>query len=97
MDAAYAPESIQGLNVKAAIGWVRNHYTLAENPGMGKSGLFYYYTTFAKAMDAFGEDPFVDSKGQKHAWRMELFQALLRISPTRRRRITMARTALLSR
>lgn len=72
----YAGVGKDDPRVKAAIGWVRNHYTLEENSGLGKSGLYYYYTTFAKAMDAFGEDPFVDSKGQKHAWRTELFQAL---------------------
>ena len=62
--------------VVAAVKWVRQHYTLEENPGMGKAGLYYYYHTFAKAMDALGEDPFEDAKGVKHDWRLELFQAL---------------------
>lgn len=62
--------------VKAAIDWIRNHYTLDENPGMGKAGLFYYYHTFGKAMTALGEDRFADAKGTKHAWRRELFDAL---------------------
>jgi squalene-hopene/tetraprenyl-beta-curcumene cyclase len=62
--------------VKAAVGWIRRNYTLAENPGMGKAGLYYYYHTFAKAMDALGEDPFVDAKGKKHSWRRELFLEL---------------------
>ncbi len=62
--------------VKSAVAWCRKHYTLDENPGMGKNGLYYYYHTFAKAMDALGEDPFVDAKGVKHDWRLELFQAL---------------------
>jgi squalene-hopene/tetraprenyl-beta-curcumene cyclase len=30
----------------------------------------------AKALDALGEDPFVDAKGKKHEWRKELFQEL---------------------
>jgi squalene-hopene/tetraprenyl-beta-curcumene cyclase len=38
--------------------------------------LFYYYHTFAKAMRALGEDPFVDAKGTKHDWRAELFEAI---------------------
>ncbi|HZZ80662.1 MAG TPA: prenyltransferase/squalene oxidase repeat-containing protein [Gemmataceae bacterium] len=62
--------------VKAATGWIRKHYTLQENPGMGKAALYYYYHTMAKALDALGEDPFVDSKGTKHEWRKELFQEL---------------------
>ena len=59
----YAGVSKDDPRVKAAIAWIRKHYTVTENPGQGQSGLFYYYHTFAKAMDALGEDPFVDAKG----------------------------------
>ena len=72
----YAGVSKADPRVKAAIGWIRRHYTLAENPGMGKAGLFYYYHTFAKAMDALGENPFVDAAGKKHDWKQELFDTL---------------------
>ena len=74
----YAGVSKDDPRVKAAIGWVRRHYTLEENPGMGKAGLYYYYHTFGKAMTALGEDPFMDAKGTAHAWRSELLQALRR-------------------
>ena len=72
----YAGVKKDDPRVVAAIGWVRAHYTLEENPGMGKAGLFYYYQTFGKAMDAYGDDLFEDAKGKKHDWRMELFQQL---------------------
>jgi Squalene-hopene cyclase C-terminal domain len=72
----YAGVSKDDPRVKAALNWIRHHYTLEENPGMGKAGLFYYYHTFAKAMDALGEDRFEDAKGVKHDWRLDLFQAL---------------------
>lgn len=72
----YAGVGKDDPRVKAAIAWVRKHYTLEENPGMGQAGLYYYYHVFAKAMDALGEDPFVDAKGVKHDWRQELFDAL---------------------
>lgn len=72
----YAGVSKDDPRVKAAIGWVRKHYTLKENPGMGQAGLYYYYHVFAKAMAALGEDPFVDAKGDKHDWRKELFETL---------------------
>jgi squalene-hopene/tetraprenyl-beta-curcumene cyclase len=62
----YAGVSKDDPRVKAAIAWVRKHYTVSENPGQKDAGLFYYYHTFAKAMDALGEDPFVDAKGAKH-------------------------------
>jgi squalene-hopene/tetraprenyl-beta-curcumene cyclase len=72
----YAGVSKDDPRVKAAIDWIRKHYTVAENPGQKDAGLFYYYHTFAKAMDALGEDPFVDAKGTKHDWRQELFDEL---------------------
>ena len=72
----YAGVSKEDKRVKAAIAWVRKHYTVTENPGEGQAGLYYYYQTFAKAMDALGEEPFVDAKGVRHDWRQELFDEL---------------------
>ena len=72
----YAGVSKEDPRVKAAIGWIARHYTLEENPGMGKAGLYYYYHTFAKAMDALGDDRFTTADGKKHNWRRDLFEAL---------------------
>jgi squalene-hopene/tetraprenyl-beta-curcumene cyclase len=72
----YAGVGKDDVRVKAAIAWVRKHYTLEENPGQGDAGLFYYYHVFAKAMDALSEDQFEDAKGVKHDWRKELFDTL---------------------
>lgn len=72
----YAGVGKDDARVKAAVAWIRKHYTVTENPGMRDAGLFYYYQTFAKAMDALGEDPFVDAKGARHDWRQELFDEL---------------------
>ena len=63
--------------VKAAKAWIAKHYTLAENPGMGQDGLFYYLHTFAKALDAVGSDTFTDSAGKSHDWRRELADRLI--------------------
>jgi squalene-hopene/tetraprenyl-beta-curcumene cyclase len=43
---------------------------------MGPQGLYYYYHTFAKALDALGQDIFVDADGKKHDWRRELAEEL---------------------
>jgi squalene-hopene/tetraprenyl-beta-curcumene cyclase len=72
----YAGVNKDDERVKAAIAWIRKHYTLDENPGMGQSGLYYYYHVFAKAMDALGENPFADAAGNKHQWKRELFESL---------------------
>lgn len=64
--------------VKAAVKWLQSHYDLASNPGIGNSGLYYYYHTFAKALDALGKPEFVDEKGVKHDWRNDLLGELIR-------------------
>jgi squalene-hopene/tetraprenyl-beta-curcumene cyclase len=72
----YAGVSKDDPRVRGALRWIRAHYTLDENPGMGQAGLYYYFHTFGKAMRALGEDRFEDAKGVKHDWRAELFEAL---------------------
>ncbi len=50
----YAGLTPDDPRVKAACDYIKNHYTLDENPGLGQQGLYYYYHTFAKAMALLG-------------------------------------------
>ncbi len=72
----YAGVGPDDQRVKAASAWIRKHYDLDSNPGMGTSGLYYYYHTFAKALDAMSVDTFEDEAGVKHDWRAELIGEL---------------------
>lgn len=63
--------------VKGALKWIRNNYTVDENPGLGQKTVYYYYMVFAKALQAVGEDVIVDAKGQRHNWREDLGRKLL--------------------
>lgn len=72
----YAGVSKDDPRVKAAIKWLKRNYRLNENPNMGAAGLFYYYHTFAKALEATGEDSFEDADGVGHDWRRELILEL---------------------
>ncbi len=40
--------------VKSAYDWIRRNYTVAENPGMGDEGMYYYFLSLARALDAWG-------------------------------------------
>ncbi len=64
--------------VKAATQWLREHYTLDENPGMGQNGVFYYYHTMAKSLDALGQPTFEDASRQTHNWRSEMLAEILK-------------------
>jgi squalene-hopene/tetraprenyl-beta-curcumene cyclase len=74
----YAGVGPDDPRVKAAFAWVRKHYDVTANPGMGSAGLYYYYHTFAKALDAMKLDLIEDAKGVKHDWRNELAGELVR-------------------
>lgn len=63
--------------VKAAYEWIRKYYDIKSNPFMGNAGLYYYYHTFAKALDAMRLDLIEDASGVKHYWRRELAAELL--------------------
>lgn len=54
----YAQLSKDDPRVRAAVGWMSRNYTLSENPGLGRNGLYYYYVTFAKALEANGQPMF---------------------------------------
>jgi len=66
--------------MQAAWEWCSRNYTLDVNPGFehlsdpsaAYQGLFYYFNTMARALDAYGEDVVVDGAGVEHAWRNEL-------------------------
>lgn len=72
----YAGVTADDPRVQAASEWVRRHYSLAENPGMGRQGLYYYYHTFAKALEALGQPTVTDADGVEHDWRAELITKL---------------------
>ncbi len=72
----YAGVKPDDPRVKAATDWIRAHYDLSSNPGLGDAGLYYYYHTFAKTLDAMGVDEFKDAKGHNHNWRAELIEKL---------------------
>jgi squalene-hopene/tetraprenyl-beta-curcumene cyclase len=74
----YAGVTSDDPRVEAAVKWIRRHYDLKSNPGMGDAGLYYYYHTFAKALDAMSFDVFVDKLGVNHDWRRELRDELAR-------------------
>lgn len=63
--------------VVSVMKWVRDNYTLDENPGVGQKAVYYYYMVMAKALSATGETTFTDATGRKHNWREELAQKLI--------------------
>jgi squalene-hopene/tetraprenyl-beta-curcumene cyclase len=68
----YANLDKEDPRVQSAYGWIRGNYTVDENPQLGLQGLYYYYHSMAKALDAYGENALVDTAGVSHNWREDL-------------------------
>jgi squalene-hopene/tetraprenyl-beta-curcumene cyclase len=68
----YAGLKTDDRRVKAAFTWIQRFYTVEENPGLGKMGLYYYYHTFAKTLSVLDADFVEDADGRQHDWRAEL-------------------------
>ncbi len=74
----FAGLTAQDPRVKAAVQWITDHYEVENNPGMGSAGLYYYYHTFASALDTAGIDKLKDAEGVEHDWRADLVAELAR-------------------
>ena len=76
----YAGVGPNDPRVKAAFDWIKKHYDVQANPGMPQpdAGLYYYYHTFAKALDAMKLDTIEDARGVQHDWRTELAAEIVR-------------------
>jgi squalene-hopene/tetraprenyl-beta-curcumene cyclase len=84
----YAHLPANDARVQAALGWIRRNYTLAENPGIGNNGMYYYLLTFARALKAAGAlapDPKAahtleaekgDGSKERHDWANDLIDRL---------------------
>ncbi len=73
----YAQLDRNDPRVKAVYDWLSRHYTLDENPGMGKDGLYYYYHTMAKALSVYGVDNLTLKGGKSVNWRRDLAKKLI--------------------
>jgi squalene-hopene/tetraprenyl-beta-curcumene cyclase len=78
----YCGASKDDPRIQKAYEWIQSNYSVEKNAGMpevrSQWGLYYYYHTMAKTLDAMGLDYVVDAKGQKHDWRKDITLALAR-------------------
>ncbi|MCC7193018.1 MAG: terpene cyclase/mutase family protein [Phycisphaeraceae bacterium] len=82
----YAQLDRNDPRVKDALGWITRHYTLDFNPGLqDKSdtpvderlqGHYYYFLTFSRAFDAWGQKQITLADGTKRDWGNDLVDKL---------------------
>jgi len=75
----YARVDKNDPRVVAVLNWLRTNYTLAENPGMGQQGYYYYLHLVTKALAAAGVERLKLSDGSEIDWRAEVASQLLKL------------------
>ena len=84
----FAGLKLDDPRVTAALKWIAAHWNVDQNPGFDPKsakgaeyqGLFYYWFTMAKTLDASGMATITTPDGKQHAWRDELLRKLLETS-----------------
>jgi squalene-hopene/tetraprenyl-beta-curcumene cyclase len=72
----YADVKKDDQRVVAALDWLKKNYTLKENPGMERAGLFYYYHLMTKALAA-ADVKTLETPNGKVDWASELALKLI--------------------
>lgn len=78
----YADVKKEDARVKAVLDWLRQNYTLQENPGMGQQGLYYYMHLMTKALNAAQVDTLAVAEGKNVDWRREVAMRLINLQKT---------------
>ena len=73
----YADVKQSDPRVVAVMDWLRAHYSLEENPGLGAQGYFYYLHLMTKALNAAGVDVLETRDGKKIDWRRDVAMQLI--------------------
>jgi len=64
--------------VMSALDWAQKHWTLDENPGLGKQGMFFFYHVMTRALAAASVDVIKRGPGQEDVqWKGEVVSRII--------------------
>jgi squalene-hopene/tetraprenyl-beta-curcumene cyclase len=75
----YAKLKKDDFRVQSTVRWLKNNFSLKENPGLDQQGLYYYYHLMAKALSAYGDEIFITKSNKRVNWRKELIKKMLEL------------------
>jgi squalene-hopene/tetraprenyl-beta-curcumene cyclase len=78
----YCDVNKQDSRVNAVYDWLRENYTVDENPGMGPQGLYYYLHMMTKGLTIYGGDSLQLKDGRNVDWRHEVAMKLINLQKT---------------
>jgi len=68
--------------VLSAFDWACKHWSLDENPGLGKEGMYFFYHVLTKSLSTFGRDLVPLKDGSRLNWRVEVAKRILALQKT---------------
>lgn len=54
-------------------------YRVDQTAKRGNQGLYCYRLTMARSLAVYGEDTFIDAKGESHLWRDEIANEVIKV------------------
>lgn len=75
----YADLKPDDPRVLAVFDWLRNNFSLEENPGMGQQGYYYYLNLMSKALNLRGVRSLELKSGKRVDWRREAAMKLINL------------------
>lgn len=78
----YANVGRDDPRVLSAFDWACRHWSLDENPGLGKEGMYFFYHVLTKSLTAFGRPLIPLRDGRSLNWRVEVAQRILALQKT---------------
>ncbi len=75
----YADLKRDDPRVATALEWLGKNYTLEENPGMGRQGLYYYYHLAAKGLATAKVNELQTADGKKVNWQRDIALKLINL------------------
>ncbi len=73
----YTGADAKDPRVIAAMEWIKTHFTVDENPGLGQKGLYFHFHMMARALGLIGQRTITDGEGRSHDWPVELAAKVL--------------------
>jgi squalene-hopene/tetraprenyl-beta-curcumene cyclase len=77
LSMVYAQVDAGDPRVRSMLDWAAKHWSLEENPGMGDTGLFFFYNVLSRALDAGKLDAIPRKDQPAITWRNELAARLI--------------------
>lgn len=73
----YADLDRNDPRVHSSLKWAREHWTLDENPGLGKQGVFFFYHVMTRGLTAAGVDAIERGDSSAVNWKREVTERII--------------------